>query len=123
MRVVQEISAASSEQTGGVDQINRAVQELDRVTQQNASGAEELSSTAEELSSQSQVLLDSMSFFRVNGSGGRKGLTAPSHDAGALRAAGGEGRQEHIASPVPVLSPAAGGDVADDMEDADFERF
>jgi methyl-accepting chemotaxis protein len=66
--LVQEISAASSEQNAGADQINRAIQQLDEVTQQNASSAEEMSSTAEELSSQAQQLLESMGFFKMDGS-------------------------------------------------------
>ncbi|HAA02439.1 MAG TPA: methyl-accepting chemotaxis protein, partial [Syntrophobacteraceae bacterium] len=39
--LVGEISAASSEQAQGIEQINRAVTEMDKVTQQNAANAEE----------------------------------------------------------------------------------
>ena len=46
--LVQEISAASSEQNSGADQINKAIQQLDQVIQQNASATEEMASTAEE---------------------------------------------------------------------------
>jgi methyl-accepting chemotaxis protein len=67
--LVQEINAASNEQNVGAEQINRAIQQLDQVIQQNASAAEEMSSTAEELSSQASALQDSMTFFKVNGSG------------------------------------------------------
>ncbi len=63
--LVQEISAASREQTSGADQINKAIQQLDQVVQQNASSAEEVSSTAEELSSQAQQLQETMSFFKA----------------------------------------------------------
>jgi len=69
--LVQEITAASSEQNTGATQINRAIQQLDTVTQQNASSAEELSSTAEELAAQSDQLLEIMGFFRsTRGNGG-----------------------------------------------------
>jgi methyl-accepting chemotaxis protein len=64
--LVQEISAASQEQSGGVDQVNKALLQLDQVIQQNASSSEELASMAEELSAQAQVLLDSVSFFQVD---------------------------------------------------------
>ncbi|HNW34210.1 MAG TPA: methyl-accepting chemotaxis protein, partial [Candidatus Ozemobacteraceae bacterium] len=47
--LVQEISAASHEQTTGVEQINKAIQQLDQVIQQNAGASEELASTAEEM--------------------------------------------------------------------------
>ncbi|BBO68963.1 hypothetical protein DSCA_28930 [Desulfosarcina alkanivorans] len=63
--LVQEISAASNEQTTGAEQINKAIQQLDQVIQQNASAAEEMASTSEELSSQSEQLQDNMAFFRI----------------------------------------------------------
>jgi methyl-accepting chemotaxis protein len=65
--LVQEISAASKEQTSGADQINSAIQQLNRVIQQNAGVAEEMSTTGEELSSQAEELLSTVSFFKVNG--------------------------------------------------------
>ena len=68
--LVQEITAASSEQNAGAIQINKAIQQLDQVTQRNASGAEELSSTAEELAAQSHQLLEIMRFFTYSGSNG-----------------------------------------------------
>ena len=63
--LVQEISAASKEQTSGADQINSAIQQLNRIIQQNAGVAEEMSSTGEHLSSQAEQLLDMVSFFKV----------------------------------------------------------
>ena len=64
--LVQEISAASAEQSSGVDQTNRALQDLDRVIQQNASAAEEMAATAEELSAQAARLQGSIEFFKVD---------------------------------------------------------
>jgi methyl-accepting chemotaxis protein len=63
--LVQEVTAASTEQSSGVTQINRAMAQVDSVTQRNASSAEELSSTAEELASQSEQLQQLMTFFRI----------------------------------------------------------
>ncbi|MGO8795079.1 MAG: methyl-accepting chemotaxis protein [Candidatus Sulfotelmatobacter sp.] len=63
--LVQEVTAASTEQSSGVTQINRAMSQVDSVTQRNASSAEELSSTAEELASQSEQLQQLMTFFHV----------------------------------------------------------
>ena len=64
--LVQEISAASKEQTTGADQINSAIQQLNRVIQQNAGAAEEMSSTAEELLSQAEELQSTVAFFKVS---------------------------------------------------------
>lgn len=63
--LVQEISAASEEQSTGVGQINSAMGQLNTITQQNASSSEELSATAEEMSAQAQQLQSAISFFRT----------------------------------------------------------
>jgi len=67
--LVQEINAASNEQTSGAEQINKAVQQLDMVIQQNSSASEEMASTSEELLGQAEQLLNTISFFRVGGTG------------------------------------------------------
>ncbi len=74
--LVQEISAASKEQTTGADQINSAIQQLNQVIQQNAGAAEEMSSTAEELSSQAEQLQSTISFFKVAEGEMRRALPA-----------------------------------------------
>lgn len=63
--LVQEISAASEEQSSSVSQINTAMGQLNTITQQNASSSEELSATAEEMSSQAQQLQSVISFFQI----------------------------------------------------------
>ena len=55
-QLVNEISAASSEQDQGVGQINKAIAEMDKVIQQNAASAEESASASEELSAQAEVM-------------------------------------------------------------------
>ena len=64
--LVQEITAASIEQTSGAEQISKALQQLDTVVQQNSSASEEMSSTSEELSAQAQQLQSIISFFRLS---------------------------------------------------------
>jgi methyl-accepting chemotaxis protein len=63
--LVQEISAASREQSTGADQINNAIQQLNKAVQQNAGVTEEVASTAEELASQSEQLRNTIAFFKV----------------------------------------------------------
>ncbi|HUJ16566.1 MAG TPA: methyl-accepting chemotaxis protein [Nitrospirota bacterium] len=70
--LVQEISAASKEQTTGADLISVAFQHLNQVIQQNAGASEEMASTAEELSSQAEGLQTIISFFKVDDAGGRQ---------------------------------------------------
>ncbi len=69
--LVQEISAASNEQTNGAGQVNSAIQQLNSVTQQNASASEELATSAEEMNSQAEQLKQIVEFFKIsNGSTG-----------------------------------------------------
>jgi methyl-accepting chemotaxis protein len=63
--LVQEITAASTEQSSGVGQINSAVGQLNQTTQQNASSSEELAATSEEMSSQAEQLQQTMTFFKL----------------------------------------------------------
>ncbi|MBF0256054.1 MAG: methyl-accepting chemotaxis protein, partial [Gammaproteobacteria bacterium] len=63
--LVQEIAAASGEQSSGVAQINSAMSQLDQATQQSASASEQLAATAEELSAQAENLQEAVSFFRL----------------------------------------------------------
>ena len=65
--LVREIAAASSEQSTGTAQVNKAIQQLDQVIQQNSAASEQMASTAEELSSQAEVLQSSIAFFKVDG--------------------------------------------------------
>ena len=56
--LVSEISAASNEQSQGIDQINTAVAQMDQVVQGNAANAEESASASEELSAQAREMKD-----------------------------------------------------------------
>ncbi len=56
--LVQEIRVASSEQDGGVKQIDQAIQQLNSIIQSNAQASEELASTSVELSSSAQQMAD-----------------------------------------------------------------
>ena len=64
--LVQEIAAASQEQSTGISQINMAMNQLSQATQQNASSSEELAATSEEMSAQAEQLQHAMSFFRLS---------------------------------------------------------
>jgi len=64
--LVQEISAASIEQSNGVNQINESMQRLNNLTQVNASSSEELATSAEELAEQADTLRNMIGFFKMN---------------------------------------------------------
>jgi methyl-accepting chemotaxis protein len=66
--LIAEISAASQEQSQGIEQINTAVAQMDKVTQQNAANSEESASAAEELSSQAEELQQMIDQFTLSSS-------------------------------------------------------
>jgi methyl-accepting chemotaxis protein len=126
--LVQEISAASREQTTGADQINSAIQQLNQVIQQNAGAAEEMSSTAEELSSQAEQLQGSISFFRVaetEGSARRalpgRHLPAPHKVSVAHLAPKSKPAAQHAGVHINMGHETARGN--GDHRDNEFEKF
>jgi len=58
--LVNEIAAATTEQSQGIDQVNTAVNQMNSVTQQNAANAEESAAAAEELNAQSESMRTSV---------------------------------------------------------------
>jgi methyl-accepting chemotaxis protein len=128
--LVQEISAASKEQTSGADQINAAIQQLNQVIQQNAGAAEEMSSTAEELSSQAEQLQSTIAFFKV---GEGEEMPVRSREVKQLHhvhnALPGR-RQKPVHVGAAVKRPGIALDMHDrhakgngDVKDDEFERF
>jgi methyl-accepting chemotaxis protein len=64
--VMSEISAASQEQTLGIEQINRAIAQMDEVTQQNAALVEQAAAAAESLQGQAGNLAQVVSVFKLD---------------------------------------------------------
>ncbi len=63
--IVAEIAAASREQAGGIDQVNKAMCQMNTITQQNAASSEETSSSAMELSGQSDEMAAVVASFQL----------------------------------------------------------
>ncbi len=63
--IVGEISAASGEQSRGVEQIGAAVTQMDQSTQQNAALVEESAAAAESLKQQAQQLVQAVAVFKL----------------------------------------------------------
>jgi methyl-accepting chemotaxis protein len=63
--IMADISAASAEQSSGIDQVNHAVTQMDEVTQQNAALVEEAAAAAESLEEQADTLAQTVSHFRL----------------------------------------------------------
>jgi methyl-accepting chemotaxis protein len=63
--IMGEITAASHEQTQGIEQINQAITQMDQVTQQNAALVEEAAAAAASLQEQAGGLVRAVSVFRL----------------------------------------------------------
>jgi uncharacterized phage infection (PIP) family protein YhgE len=63
--IMAEISAASQEQSSGIEQVNQAVTQMDEVTQQNAALVEEAAAAAESMQEQAQNLTQAVSVFKL----------------------------------------------------------
>jgi methyl-accepting chemotaxis protein len=110
--LVQEITAASEEQSAGVGQINAAVGQMSQTTQQNASSSEELAATAEEMSTQAEQLQQAMAFFQLEAARGLRTVAAakPSRTATAKR-------------PTPRATGTLALAAVGAPDEADFTRF
>ena len=65
--IIGEITAASQEQSSGIEQVNRAITQMDEVTQQNAALVEEAAAAAESMQEQAVALVQSVATFRLDG--------------------------------------------------------
>jgi len=65
--IIGEISAASSEQRGGIDQVNESVGKLDHMTQQNAALVEQSAAAANSMREQAERLAAAVAAFRLQG--------------------------------------------------------
>lgn len=83
--LVQEISAASAEQTAGVGQINSAITQMNQITQQNAASSEQLAATAQEMNSQAENLQQIMTYFTLADGPAAHAHSRPSIKANASR--------------------------------------
>ena len=100
--IMGEITAASVEQSAGIDQVNDAITSMDEVTQQNAALVEQAAAAAESLVDQAVSLIDIVNAFQLSNShqtnaasGNRRQTSSPMRVASA-----------YSANPKPALKSA-----------------
>ncbi|MCC4616991.1 methyl-accepting chemotaxis protein [Xanthomonas campestris pv. asclepiadis] len=64
--IMGEISAASQEQSSGIEQVNQTVTQMDETTQQNAALVEEATAAARALEDQATQLTDAVAVFKTD---------------------------------------------------------
>ncbi|MBC7453212.1 MAG: MCP four helix bundle domain-containing protein [Massilia sp.] len=80
--IMSEITSASQEQRGGIDQVNEAIAQMDQVTQQNAALVEQAAAAAASLQDQADALASVAGGFKLvaGAPGGRQQPEAATHD-------------------------------------------
>jgi methyl-accepting chemotaxis protein len=124
--LVQEVAAASAEQSSGVTQVSQAMTAVDQVTQRNAAAAEELSSTAEELASQAEALQETIGFFRIRDEAYRASHPRPVaalHATGAAVVPLARVGEAHAHASVPAVNGARTGSISPRNGADGFRRF
>jgi methyl-accepting chemotaxis protein len=122
---VQEIAAASGEQSDGVGQITGAMNHLSSSAQQTASASEQLSATAEELSAQAAQLQELMAFFQLQGDGVAASAAPAAAPLARATTAGSASRFANRQGPAVTSSrtPVQRGTPIPAIDEADFTRF
>ncbi|MBE3027972.1 methyl-accepting chemotaxis protein [Janthinobacterium sp. BJB1] len=75
--IMGEITAATQEQSHGIEEVNQAIAQMDQMTQQNAALVEEAAAAAESMQDQAQKLADAVSIFKLGGEQMAPAVRAP----------------------------------------------
>jgi methyl-accepting chemotaxis protein len=67
--IMGEITAATQEQSAGIEEVNRAITQMDEMTQQNAALVEQAAAAAESMQEQAHNLAVAVSIFKLAGDG------------------------------------------------------
>ena len=116
--IMAEISAASMEQSAGIDQVNQAITQMDEVTQQNAALVEEAAAAAESMEEEAENLARSVSVFKLGESVSAQPIPeriAAFHPAGAVVKSAAkrnlaEQAKKRVGKPKPMLEKTGEGD-------------
>lgn len=127
--IIAEISAASQEQSVGIEAVNRSIIEMDGVTQQNAALVEEAAAAAQSLQDQASELAKVVSIFKLNaneqsmaGMRASAPATAPVRRVEPAPAAKPKSSKPAVKS-LPNVKPAAQKASAPSKSDDDWEEF
>ncbi|NIJ78659.1 methyl-accepting chemotaxis protein-1 (serine sensor receptor) [Xanthomonas campestris] len=119
--IMGEISAASQEQSAGIEQVNTTVTQMDETTQQNAALVEEATAAARSMEEQAVQLTQAVSVFKIS-----EGSTHPTRSATpvAARLSQIAGRPVAVKRPLPQ-APATNRAVAAGAshDAADWQEF
>ncbi len=105
--IVAEISAASAEQSSGIEEINRAITQMDESTQQNAALVEQAAAAAKAMQEQAGCLTQSISIFKLAHNATAMSATPVAAPAPAAPASRAPVASPRMSRPVPAVRAAA----------------
>jgi methyl-accepting chemotaxis protein len=107
--LMSEISAASAEQSAGIEQVNLAVTQMDENTQKNAALVEEAAAAAESLEEQARLLVEAVALFKLKEGElrGRRDVAAPIAKPAATPLKPNTAAQLGRAAPIERIAPKA----------------
>ncbi|MDN8611487.1 methyl-accepting chemotaxis protein [Variovorax ginsengisoli] len=115
--IMGEITAASQEQTSGIEQINQAITQMDQVTQQNAALVEEAAAAAASLQEQAGNLSQIVGTFKLDDGGpaavvasARTPVAAAAPSRAPSRPSPAPAPARSKPAPAPATASAAAGD-------------
>ncbi|RFP20240.1 HAMP domain-containing protein [Duganella sp. BJB488] len=74
--IMGEITAATQEQSNGIEEVNQAITQMDEMTQQNAALVEEAAAAAESMQEQAEMLAQAVSIFKLTNDQVRRAVPA-----------------------------------------------
>jgi methyl-accepting chemotaxis protein len=119
--IMGEITAATQEQSHGIEEVNQAITQMDEMTQQNAALVEEAAAAAESMKEQAQKLASAVSIFKLAGDEFKRAAPARPAPVAARKPAAAPKPAARVAAAKPAApkklaaSAAASGD--------DWEEF
>ncbi|WP_292938225.1 methyl-accepting chemotaxis protein [Noviherbaspirillum sp.] len=93
--IMSEITAASQEQSGGIEEVNRAIGQMDEMTQQNAALVEQAAAAAHSMQEQATKLAHAVSVFKLEAGASTAARLGAAQPAAALPT-----RQKTLARPI-----------------------
>ena len=129
--VIGEITAAASEQSGGIAQVNGSIANLDQMTQQNAALVEQSAAAAQSLREQADQLAQAVAVFKLAGhlaaapavARAPKDITPRPQSLARPAAAAAAARKPGVAAALPPARPAPAAAPARAGSDDDWETF
>ncbi|MYM24580.1 HAMP domain-containing protein [Duganella sp. FT135W] len=121
--IMGEITAATQEQSNGIEEVNQAISQMDEMTQQNAALVEEAAAAAESMQEQAELLSQAVSIFKLShDDAARRAAPAPAVRRAPVAAAPAKAAAPAIAAPrpkpaAPKKAPAAAASGGDEWEE------